>query len=95
PAGWHLCDGTNGTVNLLDKFIVCAGAGLDVGGVGGSTSHKHSVTADMEDEDLESGTDIASGSGYDKDLGLITITTFMGLYDTRPPYYALAFIEKI
>jgi hypothetical protein len=27
PVGWHLCDGTNGTPNLVDRFIV--GAGLD------------------------------------------------------------------
>ncbi|GAH45458.1 unnamed protein product, partial [marine sediment metagenome] len=25
PTGWHLCDGTNGTLDLQDKFIVCAG----------------------------------------------------------------------
>lgn len=23
PEGWHICDGTNGTPNLLDKFIKC------------------------------------------------------------------------
>lgn len=24
PAGWHLCDGTYGTPNLKDRFVVCA-----------------------------------------------------------------------
>ena len=51
PAGWQLCDGTNGTPDLRDKFIV--GANQDVGGVaetiisgtlsqtGGSATHIH------------------------------------------------------
>jgi hypothetical protein len=38
PAGWHLCDGTNGTPNLLDRFVVAAGASLGVGAFGGSTT---------------------------------------------------------
>lgn len=25
PEGWHICDGTNGTPNLTDKFIIAAG----------------------------------------------------------------------
>lgn len=25
PSGWHLCDGNAGTINLVNKFLVCAG----------------------------------------------------------------------
>ena len=51
PAGWQLCDGTNGTPDLRDRFIV--GANQDVGGiaetlvsglltqVGGQAEHDH------------------------------------------------------
>jgi hypothetical protein len=35
PANWHLCDGTTGTPNLTNKFIV--GADADSGGVAKST----------------------------------------------------------
>ena len=35
PAGWKLCDGTNGTPNLLNRFIVGAGNTYDAGSVGG------------------------------------------------------------
>lgn len=35
PTNWHLCDGTNGTPNLTNRFIV--GADADVGGVAKST----------------------------------------------------------
>jgi microcystin-dependent protein len=35
PAGWHICDGTVGTPNLLGKFPICAGAGVALGQQGG------------------------------------------------------------
>lgn len=36
PQGWHLCDGTAGTVNLKDRFIVGAGGSYTAGATGGS-----------------------------------------------------------
>ena len=49
PAGWYLCDGTNGTPNLRDRFIVGAGTTYAVAATGGSAdavvvSHTHSAT---------------------------------------------------
>lgn len=38
PTGWALCNGTNGTPNLLDRFIVGAGSGYGVGATGGASS---------------------------------------------------------
>lgn len=38
PAGWALCDGTSGTPNLRDRFIVGAGTAYAVGDVGGQNS---------------------------------------------------------
>lgn len=37
PVGWALCDGTNGTPNLRDRFIVGAGTTFAPGALGGST----------------------------------------------------------
>jgi len=50
PSGWLLCDGTNGTPNLKDSFIVGAGNLYSVGETGGSTdaivvSHTHTATS--------------------------------------------------
>jgi len=45
PAGWLLCDGNNGTPNLLDKFILSVGAASEAGGTGGSTTISHEGTA--------------------------------------------------
>lgn len=38
PAGYVLCDGTNGTPNLKDSFVVGAGNSYSVGSTGGFTS---------------------------------------------------------
>ncbi len=45
PAGWQLCDGTNGTPDMRDKFVVGAGGSYAVGDTGGQDtadlSHEH------------------------------------------------------
>ena len=38
PTGWLLCDGTSGTPNLRDRFVVGAGATYVVGATGGSVA---------------------------------------------------------
>jgi hypothetical protein len=38
PNNWKLCDGTNGTPDLRDRFIVGAGNNYDIGDTGGSES---------------------------------------------------------
>lgn len=48
PSGWALCDGSNGTPNLRDRFIVGAGTSYTVGGTGGSAdaivvTHSHTM----------------------------------------------------
>jgi microcystin-dependent protein len=55
PSGWYLCNGANGTPNLLDRFVIAAGSGYAVGATGGATtaslieanlpSHTHSLSA--------------------------------------------------
>jgi hypothetical protein len=49
PSGWVLCDGTNSTPNLRDRFIVGAGTTYAVNTTGGSAnaivvSHTHTAT---------------------------------------------------
>ena len=50
PSGWYLCDGTNGTPDLRDRFIVGAGNNYAVGSVGGTAdavivAHTHTATS--------------------------------------------------
>ena len=49
PSGYSLCDGSNGTPNLRDRFIVGAGTAYAVGALGGSkdaivVSHTHTFS---------------------------------------------------
>ncbi|MBD3340895.1 MAG: hypothetical protein GF353_17435 [Candidatus Lokiarchaeota archaeon] len=42
PEGWELCDGSNGTPLLLDRFIYGVKEGQVPGEIGGNTLHEHS-----------------------------------------------------
>ena len=49
PSGWYLCDGSNSTPDLRNRFIVGAGSTYSVAGTGGSAdaivvSHTHTAT---------------------------------------------------
>jgi microcystin-dependent protein len=56
PVGWALCDGSNGTPDLRDRFIVGAGGAYNPGNTGGAQSvaltvaqmpqHNHSASSD-------------------------------------------------
>jgi len=66
PAGWHLCDGTNGTPNLMDRFVVCAstdnindplhyytpGPNYANPEIGGAEYHRHHCTVTLQAGDL-------------------------------------------
>lgn len=50
PSGWYLCDGSNGTPDLRDRFIVGAGSTYSVNATGGSAdasvvAHTHTATS--------------------------------------------------
>ena len=38
PTGWALCDGTNGTPNMVNRFVVGAGSTYSVGATGGGSA---------------------------------------------------------
>ena len=43
PKGWFLCDGNNGTPNLVDTFVKGAPAATEPGSTGGEKNHTLSV----------------------------------------------------
>jgi hypothetical protein len=54
PLGWYLCDGTNGTPDLRDRFVVGAGSTYSVAATGGSANaivvtHTHTATTAITD----------------------------------------------
>lgn len=67
PTGWQLCDGTNSTPDLRDKFIVGSGSSYAVGNTGGSkdavvVSHTHTATDSGHTHSVPSGAAGATGS---------------------------------
>ncbi len=95
PDGWHLCDGTKGTPDLRDKFIMGAGWHFDPADEGGADSHTHDFTSDTHYHIIESGEDIAAGANYDSDTTeeVATGTTDSG--NNLPRYYSLCYIMKL
>jgi len=62
PSGYVLCDGTNSTPDLRDRFIVAAGNNYSVGQTGGSAdaivvSHTHTATSTVTDPGHRHGSD--------------------------------------
>jgi len=54
PSGWYLCNGSNGTPDLRDRFVVGAGSTYAVAATGGSAdavvvSHTHTATSIVSD----------------------------------------------
>ena len=101
PSGWALCDGTNGTPDLRDRFIVGAGSSYAVGAKGGSAtiSHNHSYSGTTSQA-----SDDATTNGHDYSTTYKSLPTHTHTYsgntsivdlDNRPPYYALCFIMKL
>jgi hypothetical protein len=69
PSGWYLCDGTNGTPDLRNSFIVGAGNTYAVGATGGTAdaivvSHTHTATSTVTDPGhFHTGVFATSGTG--------------------------------
>jgi len=66
PSGWVLCNGTSGTPDLRDRFVVAAGSTYAVGATGGSNdsivvSHTHTATV-TDPGHLHNATSTGSGT---------------------------------
>jgi microcystin-dependent protein len=133
PSGWNLCDGTNGTPDLRNRFVVGAGSTYAVGATGGADSvtldasqipghthsfsgstnttgaHQHGFTNFLSPDNT--GGSRAAFSNFDNTGSSGNVTdsagdhshTFSGTtastgggasHENRPPYYALAYIQK-
>jgi hypothetical protein len=85
PLGWYLCDGTNGTPDLRDKFVVGAGSAYSVAATGGSTdaivvSHTHTATSTVTDPGHfhSTGQAFSGGGGNGATTGGSGLTTVTG-----------------
>lgn len=108
PSGWFLCNGSNGTPDLRNLFVV--GADADAGGVakstvsgsalqsGGEATHVLTIPEMPAHTHTVKSTG-GAGTGYAtagfNTLGDVTGSTGGGgAHNNLPPYYALAYIMK-
>lgn len=90
PSGWSLCDGTNGTPDLTDKFVVGAGDTYPVAGTGGNEFHNHPFTGDNHRHTLKSGVDIGAGPDFQAQTELDPAVGTTDNSDVPLTYYSLA-----
>lgn len=69
PSGWRLCDGTNGTPNLRDRFVLGAGGAYNPGVTGGSANatlvgHTHTSRSTFTGNDLPTHTHTLNDFGH-------------------------------
>ena len=82
PTGWSLCDGTNGTPDLTDKFVLGAGSTWNPGDTGGATT---------DTSGTPSSTTVVNTAGSGS-TGPVASETHTHEVNILPPYYSLAFI---
>jgi hypothetical protein len=81
PEGWALCDGTNGTPDLRDRFILSVGDGEETGGTGGSADYTPAgtvsapaITGTTADESSHSHNASAVSSFSQADAGEVNLS---------------------
>ncbi len=102
-ADWQICDGTNGTPDLRDRFILAASTTHAAGSTGGEATHTLSI-----DETPSHSHNITAGSGSGSNKVILysnttgSLQTFSPVasgggaaHNNMPPYYALAYIMRI
>jgi microcystin-dependent protein len=105
PAGWTLCDGSNGAPDLQDRFIVGAGSQYSTGATGGSDSvslsvsqlpsHSHDYSRYAGAKQYNTAGNTNHGDNTENYGTQTTSATGGGeAHENRPPFYALAFIMK-
>lgn len=96
PYGWHLCDGSHSTPNLIAKFIIGAGDTYNPNDTGGAGSHNHDFTASSHYHDLlVAGANIGwDGPKYRRLGGKAAVGT-TGTTPQIPPRKNLCYIMKL
>lgn len=104
PAGWALCNGSNGTPDLRGRFVIGAGGSYSVGNTGGEESvtltlkqipsHSHGIgVASIERK--SGGTFQAGTNNYYAGIAGDSDSAGGGkAHNNLPPYYALCYLMR-
>jgi len=108
PTGWLICDGTNSTPNLTDRFVIHAdndvGGTNNVGASGGVSthslsiaelaSHTHTQRANDDNNVSTVGNNSPNNKANDTNAGSTASAGSGTAHTNRDKFYALAFIMK-
>ncbi len=104
PTGWVLCDGTNGTPDLRDRFVLGAGHNYVVGATGGESEHiltidempkhSHEINRTFSGGGGGSGGGDINISGSGNHPFYILETGGSQPHNNMPPYYSLCYIMR-
>lgn len=107
PAGWALCDGTNGTPDLRDRFIVGAGSTYASGATGGAATHKHELpwyagTTTIRWRQASNPNPWGDGTSLSMDRAVASTAenasqarALSNSASSLPSYYALCYVMKV
>lgn len=94
PEGWLVCDGTNGTPDLTDCFIILSADGTTTTTGDNTADLNYTLSAETHDHD---GSVIASAynkyAGYHSNLQSHD-HDLIDTVDYKPPFYALVFVQR-
>lgn len=104
PDGWQLCDGTNNTPDLRDRFVVGAGDGYAVGATGGEKevkltvqqmpSHTHDINLGGSGSTVGTYFPTANTTYPPRNSMTSEAAGGSAAHENRPPFYALCYIMK-
>ena len=94
PENWTICDGSNGTPDLRNEFVVGAGDTYSPDDSGGSILNNHDFTGIGHNHTINVGTDINVGFDYSSVPQVTNATGTTDNEDDRPPYHSLVYIME-
>lgn len=95
PDGWALCDGTNGTPDLADKFIKSTLTPGTEHDIGGGYTHDHQFTPDPHTHTFAGVPQLQAGTDFPVDIKSENATGTIDAVSHLPPWYKLAYIMKL
>ncbi len=105
PAGWAIMDGTNGTDDWRDRFVMSAGPTYPAGSSGGAALHSHAVTVDNAATGISINTTTATVNGDGDPPNALTSATPTDPTHTHtastadasslPPFVVAYYIQKL
>ncbi len=95
PSGWQLCDGTNGTPDLRNKFVVGSGDTYAPGQVGGFLSHIHNFNLALHAHNIGAGSGVQFGFDFVNATASQIAVAEADSQSNLAPFHSLAYIMQV